>query len=342
MKIHYIKCKICEENVDPRNWRHFKKHGFSTIKEYYDRYIKREGEGICPVCKHVTAFLGSTLGYQQFCSIKCSMLDPAAQEYRKKLYREKTGYDCPLSNPECREKGKITYKNKTGYEHSAQNPEVLKARDQHYFEKTGYKHQALNPEVKKKAKETYLARTGYESPFYNPNVISKIKKTMKERTGYESVFSNPAFREKIRNDYFIKTGLKSPMQNLETIIKAKRKYKYNNIFFDSSWEIAYYIWLSDNNIKFTYHKDFLEYEFNSEKHRYFPDFKVNGEYVEIKGPHLMRELTEANDDKNAAKYKCMLKYNVKIITNCDEYLQYVEEKYGKNYIKGFRYEKSKK
>jgi hypothetical protein len=31
-----------------------------------------------------------------------------------------------------------------------------------------------------------------------------------------------------------------------------RFYKYNNIIFDSSWELAYYIWLNDNNIKFIY------------------------------------------------------------------------------------------
>ena len=28
--------------------------------------------------------------------------------------------------------------------------------------------------------------------------------------------------------------------------------KYNNINFDSSWEIAYYIWLKDNNINFIF------------------------------------------------------------------------------------------
>ena len=35
-------------------------------------------------------------------------------------------------------------------------------------------------------------------------------------------------------------------------IKGCKFYCYNNVMFDSSWELAYYIWLKDNNINFEY------------------------------------------------------------------------------------------
>ena len=36
------------------------------------------------------------------------------------------------------------------------------------------------------------------------------------------------------------------------------------------------------------------------------------------------------------KYKCMLENNVKIIIDCSKYIDYVKQKYGKNYIKTFK------
>ena len=40
-------CRICGKDVDIRT--HIKVHKL-TSKEYYDRCIKKENEGICPIC----------------------------------------------------------------------------------------------------------------------------------------------------------------------------------------------------------------------------------------------------------------------------------------------------
>ena len=74
--------------------------------------------------------------------------------------------------------------------------------------------------------------------------------------------------------------------SLEAISKTHKKYIYNNIKFDSSWELAYYIWLKDHNINFEYHTVILEYKVNDTTHFYYPDFKVNNELQEIKGTHF--------------------------------------------------------
>ena len=113
------------------------------------------------------------------------------------------------------------------------------------------------------------------------------------------------------------------------------RYYYDGERFDSSWELAYYIWLKDHNIPFEFHIDPIDYSYKGKRHRYFPDFKVKNELVEIKGPQLLKLMQESNSLDNA-KYHCMIDHNVKIITDCSEYLNYIDEKYGKEYLKQFR------
>src|SRR5574344_2303251 len=72
-------CKICGKDVDIRT--HSKVHKL-TSKEYYDEYIKKENEGICPICGKETKFLGILQGYRQYCSNKCHQNDPIAPEER--------------------------------------------------------------------------------------------------------------------------------------------------------------------------------------------------------------------------------------------------------------------
>ena len=125
------------------------------------------------------------------------------------------------------------------------------------------------------------------------------------------------------------------------------KYTYNKIKFDSSWEIAYYIWLKDHNIDFEYQPDIsFEYEYNNKKHRYYPDFLVEDEIQEIKGTHFFENCDSNNkmicpynrdlDDFIEAKHQCMIKNNIKIITDCTEYLNYIKNTYGNDYIKQFK------
>lgn len=47
-------------------------HGITSQKAYYDEYIKQENEGICPICGKETEFRSIGLGYNTYCSSKCS------------------------------------------------------------------------------------------------------------------------------------------------------------------------------------------------------------------------------------------------------------------------------
>lgn len=76
MNIYNFFCLIC--------YKEFKKpHGLGshvvyvhklTKQEYYDKFYKKEGEGICVICSKETKFLTCLKGYSSCCSGKCSSI----------------------------------------------------------------------------------------------------------------------------------------------------------------------------------------------------------------------------------------------------------------------------
>ena len=165
----------------------------------------------------------------------------------------------------------------------------------------------------------------------------KIKATNNKKYGSDYFFTSKTGKQKIEESMLKNWGVRSPMQNPIIRNKTKRKYTYNNINFDSSWEIAFYIWLKDHNIRFEYHSCNLQYEFKNKIHYYEVDFKLwNNTLIEIKGNHLLKSMEKNTETLENAKYKCMLEHNVKIITDCSEYLQYIKNKYGTNYLRKFK------
>lgn len=101
---------------------------------------------------------------------------------------------------------------------------------------------------------------------------------------------------------------------------------YKGYWCDSSWELAYVIYNLEHNIKFERNKQGFEYEFENKKYKYYPDFILeDGTYVEIKG---------YIDKKNEIKIKSFDKKLIIIDKeSIKQYVNYVVEKYGKDYIK---------
>jgi hypothetical protein len=71
-----IQCLICLREF--KNKKSLSTHINSahklTSKQYYDEFIKKEGEGVCKVCGNSTTFRGLGKGYLQRCSTKCFLL----------------------------------------------------------------------------------------------------------------------------------------------------------------------------------------------------------------------------------------------------------------------------
>lgn len=62
-----------------------------------------------------------------------------------------------------------------------------------------------------------------------------------------------------------------------------KKGRYRGIWCDSSWELAFLIWAIDNGKSISRINQPRSYTFNGRVRKYYPDFLVDGEIVEIKG-----------------------------------------------------------
>lgn len=119
-------------------------------------------------------------------------------------------------------------------------------------------------------------------------------------------------------------------------VKRKSKWLFDDIEFDSKWEIYYYFYLKSNNIKFQMQVP-IDYCESNGKHRIYKcDFYLidSDRYVEIKNPKCLNEKGELvefyeSDSKSkiTAKNKCMIDHNVKIISKKEikPYVKYFKE-----------------
>lgn len=160
--------------------------------------------------------------------------------------------------------------------------------------------------------------------------------------------------KKIKNTILEKYGVDN-IQKLSMIHKnRKSKYFYKGKYFDSKPELATFIFHEDNGYDITYHPDkYFDYYFDNVLHRYFPDFKINGKYYEVKGDHFFsgdKMICPFKDnkwdtkrykyecDKYNTKYECMKINGVRLIRSniYSSYIDFINNKYGTKYLNNFR------
>lgn len=185
-----------------------------------------------------------------------------------------------------------------------------------------------------KSKKTRQLKYG---AYFSKEKIEKTNKALIEKYGsLENAYKQRY--EKIQNVFQSKYGTKYPL-----MFYSHKKYGFDNNLFDSSWELAYYIWLKDKGISFEYHTQKIEYIGDDGKnHTYFPDFIVNGKIVEIKGDHFFNEKGEPFNKYTKrswkAKYDLILQKGGQIFRFEDikPYLSYVKENYGDGFLKQWK------
>lgn len=232
------------------------------------------------------------------------------------------------------EKGKKTKLERYGVEYHSQRPEHKEAVKKTLLEKYG--DETYNN--REKFKKTCLERYGVKAPAQNKDIRDKQKKTCQEKYNSENYIQSPEFQEKSKKTCQEKYGYLYYNQSPEASHNRKHKYSYDNENFDSSWELAFYIYHKDNNDIILREPITLKYYHDGKEHYYIPDFMINGKLYEIKGSHFFKEdkmicpFDSNIDDLYEAKHRCMIKNNVEIIMNCDKYIKYVAEKFGQDFL----------
>lgn len=179
-------CKLCGKEIGNKGLTsHFKRIHNITSKEYYDKYLKEDGEGVCPICGKETAFIKFTKGYHTFCSPKCAGSSKDVLKLRQKTCLEKYGVDNPAKAEPVKEKLKQTNLKRYGVENvSASKPIRVKVKET-FMKRYGVDNPAKSDVIKQRVKETNLKKFGVESPSQLPDIRKKIKEASLKKYGVE-------------------------------------------------------------------------------------------------------------------------------------------------------------
>jgi hypothetical protein len=245
---------------------HVKNKHSKNLKEYFDKFFKKENDGICSECGDQTKFRGFDVGYMKTCSTRCGSV------LRNRELFEKYGVINNFQLENIKEKSKKTL-----------------------FEKYGVENISTLEDTKKKKIKTCLKNHGVEHPGQSKNVKDLIKKTNIEKYGVE----NPMFDPEIAQRAAINGGGRAKAKYYKT------KYE-NRILVQGSYELLFVEFCERNNIKvedgpflpYTFegesHKYFVDFKIN-----------VCGKtkLVEIKSTYWYNKHIEQNEAKIAAATK---------------------------------------
>ena len=272
----------------------------------------------CIICGKIeTIQLRSQRVYPEYC-IKCS---------RKKTFQMRYGVDSPGQSVEFKQRAKETCKKKYGVENPFQSDLIKDKIKQTCISRYGVPNPRQNTDIVNKCKQTCIERYGVDNPAKVAEIQNKMQQTCLERYGVKNASQLEEIKQKKRDTLYKHFGSEHPLYH-------NYIYTYNNIRFDSSWELAFYLYYFLNNIPIEREPVYFEYSFNNITHRYYPDFKVNNTYYEIKGCQFLNEKGELYSpyDPNlnglySAKYECMLKNNVILVTKKDMklYLDFIKD-----------------
>ena len=176
------------------------------------------------------------------------------------------------------------------------------------------------------------------------NLVSKIIAEAELKRSHKEVYKIQDIQEKIKATCLKKYGVENYVQTNDFHAKVITHYKFKNETFDSSWELAYWIYAKDHNIQIEHEPIRLAYNVDNKTYYYFPDFRINNQLLEIKGDHMcsnkkIKDLWgNLGSKKLQAKIKCMQENNIKILNYNDIKfaLDYIKNNYGKNYLKQFK------
>lgn len=310
----------------------------------------------CEICgKEFKNGIQFNRGYPRYCR-KCSnSVYSDRTKHARKTNLERFGSISNFGNKENREKGKQTLLKHYGVDHNWKSQEIRNVGKNTCEKKYG----DANFNNREKCKQTKLKRYGDEN---------YVNSELARKTWTKHIIDNPNFlEERLRKTKTTKLkrygdeNYNNHRQTKETLIKKygmlhglSPKYIYHGKKFDSSYELAYYIWLEDHKIDFKYPCPY-NFEFKNEDtgkdKTYCPDFLVDGNIVEIKGDHFFKDKDpktnilvnpfDVNDSTPKYKMECMKKHNVVILTNkdCEQYLKYVITNYGSNFLNSCRLKK---
>lgn len=214
-----------------------------------------------------------------------------------------------------------------GVSNAMKSPKIVEKLKQSNYEKYGTTCTLNTKENIEKKQATWMKNFGAINPYQKKDVKEKVMSNSIKKYGVPYAIASKEV-QRIAYKSKLKKGAKS--------FRHLSRYYLDSLYFDSSWEIYFYIWHRDYGCKIERNRHYFDYEFENKTHRTYVDFTVDDCFLfEIKAPFLLYK----DGQQIARNNMLMYEQNVIFITDIQQYKQYVEDKYGKNYIKQFKVKK---
>ena len=330
------------------------------------RLAVKDSRRLCRACKRTNSIVAKWGTIEAF--------EASRLEKTKQTHIQNHGVEWPQSLEIVKEKVERTNLERYGTKCSAKNPEVLQKIEETNLARYGVKSSNSADIVKAKKAEVW----GASSPFAKPETVEKTKAVKEARYG------DPAFNNRLKSEEtclakygvanaanaestrlkFAETWAQKTDDEKEAIDGKRRatnlerfgverfqksyKYLYEGEWFDSSWEVYYYIYLTMRGFPFILKPSpALQYlDSRGKTHYYFPDFLVGGVYHEVKGGNLLKDgklYDYGNKIFLVEKQKCLEDNNVKLITleEMKPIIKEVNAKMGRGFVTQYRQKRNK-
>jgi len=131
------KCKICGRSFEKRSGlsTHLRHKHDLKLKDYYDKYLKKESEGSCKICGKPTKFINFQHGYRDTCCSACTMemrygvrnsfqLESVKDKIKQTML-DRYGVENTSQSEEIKQKKIDTFKKNYGVDHNLQRKEMI-------------------------------------------------------------------------------------------------------------------------------------------------------------------------------------------------------------------------
>lgn len=256
-------CLICGVSYNTRVglMHHITRTHKVSIKDYYDKYFKVTGEGVC-CCGKETKFYKNY--YSNYCSSKCAANAKITRSRAIYTNMKLLGVENPFKSKEIQEKIKETNNKLYGVNYPGQSEKI-----------------------KFKIKETCMKKYGKEHALQVKSIRDKGKETFKIKYGFEYYSQTQEMKDKAENTCLNRYGVRHALQNKE-IYENKQKTAHNTksyilpsgkLIYKQGYEPQFLDYVFKNNIlkedEIVYYTKHIKYVQSDNKiHHYVPDFYI--------------------------------------------------------------------
>jgi hypothetical protein len=231
---NYVIDNFCRYHLSPC-------HNMNT-KEYYDKHIKKDGDGKCIECGKETTFKSFTRGYAEFCSIKCLN---SSKEMSNRVIESKKGLDYNLIN----EKIKDTMLDRYGVEHALQADFIKNKMKENNMEKYGTPTTINLPKVRFAAAKAINEKFDEvnekrSASLKKSSILAKIKRgaTVSKKYGVSNISQVKETRIKSEYTKKVRYGFKThdELGQYQKYEKEVRQYTNKNVINLEKCKTCYY------------------------------------------------------------------------------------------------------